>query len=589
MGEDLEARLRDAGISADETLPVGATIRPVAQAEAVADTLIASSAQTLPRALPRLSVDLRASRPSAPPDAPASATDLEVRGVIGEGGMGRVLLARQHSLARDVAVKTAKDEDDGAARAALLAEGAVTGRLEHPGIVPVHALGLDEGGRPAMVMKRIEGVAWRELARAPAHEGWEGWPGDASDRLLGHLQILMQLCNAVHFAHSRGVVHRDIKLENVLIGRFGDVYLADWGVAAKVGEREARLCGTPGYMAPEMASGGPVDERTDVYLLGATLHEILTGELRHQSPNVTGAIAAAYLSEPHTYDERVPTELGALVNRACHADPAERPASAKALREAIAQYLEQRAMAALAREAVQRTERLEALAATESPDLAEMDRLAAEASFGFERALASWEGDTTTLDARARLDALLEERRARTAALERDARDRDPRVSARLRALGLVVLGLVGVVIGVIVMLQEVEPAPEQSVLYPVITYAVLLGGTVALRASMLQNAFNRQVTILLHLAVGLIAVGRMMGLLVDISLAEHFARDSFMLAGTFGVGAIAYFRWVAWIAALYFVSYLVCTLRPELALPVFAFSTSGSAFFAAGFQLTSR
>src|SRR6185295_6663298 len=97
--------------------------------------------------------------------------------------MGRVLLARQHSLAREVAVKTARDDTNLSAREAILWEGAISGQLEHPSIVPVHALGLDAAGRPALVMKRIEGVSWDALIADPAHPGWEGWEGTHKDRL----------------------------------------------------------------------------------------------------------------------------------------------------------------------------------------------------------------------------------------------------------------------------------------------------------------------------------------------------------------------------------------------------------------------
>ena len=275
MNEDLQRRL----IAATRGVPdgaIGATMRPLRST--VAETIAATPAEIEPRGLPRISVDLRASMDAhASSPASGSGADLEVRGVIGEGGMGRVLVARQHSIDRDVAIKTIRDGAPETVHAALLAEGRITGRLEHPSIVPVHALGLDEAGRPALVMKRVEGTSWLALLRDPAHPGWEGWKGDPRDRLLGHLELLAAICNALHFAHSRGFVHRDVKPENVLVGGFGDVYLADWGVATRIGTRDENLCGTPACMAPEMVTGGVVDERTDVYLLGAALHEVLTG------------------------------------------------------------------------------------------------------------------------------------------------------------------------------------------------------------------------------------------------------------------------------------------------------------------------
>ncbi|MBL8909961.1 MAG: serine/threonine protein kinase, partial [Archangium sp.] len=326
----------------DPTLSPSETIRhPTASSQG---TLLRADSLSTTRALPSISVDLR--ELSTGVSATTSA-DLEVRGVIGEGGMGRVLLARQHSLIRDVAVKTSKATAGESARAAILLEGEITGSLEHPSIVPVHALGLDQSGQPAMVMKRIEGVAWDALMHDPRHADWEGWEGTPDDRLPGHLQILMQVCNALHFAHSRSVVHRDVKPQNVLIGRFGDVYLADWGVATQVGTKAQALCGTPAYLAPEMVNGTTVDARTDVYLLGSTLHLILTGQPRHPGSSVTESLMHARSSPAFTYGPTVPVELAALANRACHVEPSQRPESARAFKDALTRYVKHRDARAL--------------------------------------------------------------------------------------------------------------------------------------------------------------------------------------------------------------------------------------------------
>ncbi|MCB9596545.1 MAG: serine/threonine protein kinase [Sandaracinaceae bacterium] len=590
MLEEIEARWRATGLP--DSTAIGATVRPDPEIS-IADTIAAPSTATLPRALPRLSVDLReVGDLESPTTSPTASTDLEVRGLIGEGGMGRVLLARQHSLQRDVAVKTAKDEASDAVRLALFAEGAVTGQLEHPAIVPVHALGVDAGGRPAMVMKRIEGVAWRDLAADPSHEAWSDWPGEPDDRLPGHLQILMQICNAVHFAHSRGIVHRDIKLDNVLIGRFGDVYLADWGIAAKVGAADPRLCGTPGSMAPEMAAGGVVDERTDVYLLGATMHELLTGSMRHAGPNLQAVVVAAYLSEPVHYGADVPADLAELANRACHKDPAKRPKSARELRDALAKHLEHRAMAALAREAAQRLERVEALVALPELDLAqraELDRLAAEASFGFERAFERWPGDPATRAARDRLEALMKERREHAASLEHQARDRDPRVASRTRAIALGLFSVVGLGISTVAIGGARDPTRVEVVVYPLVMYSFVVLGTWLFRRQVLKNTFNRQLTVALHGLILVMIMARAMGLLTDITPAQHFARDSFMLAATFMVLSITHLRWIAGASVCYLVSFVICVLFPQHALLVFAIATSLSTLVVAIFQWSTR
>jgi serine/threonine protein kinase len=197
---------------------------------------------------------------------------------LGEGGMGLVRAATQRSLGRQVAVKTLKpDAKNDQATLRLLREAWVTGSLEHPNIVPVYDLGLGEDGAPVIVLKLIEGSPWSDVARAPADH--------AEDLLEKNLRIFLQVCNAVALAHSRGVIHRDLKLENVMVGRFGEVYLVDWGIAVSLrpdptgrlplASEAKEMAGTPAYMAPEMLGSGVLTERTDVYLLGAILHELL--------------------------------------------------------------------------------------------------------------------------------------------------------------------------------------------------------------------------------------------------------------------------------------------------------------------------
>ena len=197
-------------------------------------------------------------------------SDLSLLGRLGEGGMSVVELARQNALNREVAVKSPKDAKSRKATA-LLHEAYVTGRLEHPHIVPIYMLGTDGAGKPHIVMKRIDGQSWQDiLVAADRH---------APDFLPRQLQTFLQVCTAVRFAHDRGIVHRDIKPENVMIGEFGEVYLMDWGLAVRLSADDpvlpapkevAGLSGTPALMAPEMTENDAanVDRRTDVFLLG---------------------------------------------------------------------------------------------------------------------------------------------------------------------------------------------------------------------------------------------------------------------------------------------------------------------------------
>ena len=407
-------RLADIGLDATVAGAPGFTIRR------------ADQGASTPR-LPVLSVDFAADGSEGKVDA-----SLELLGVLGEGGMGRVYLAREHALDRDVAVKTVKPGASGGARRAILAEGRVTGRLEHPAIVPVHALGVDTKGNPALVMKRIEGVAWEQLIEDPAHPGWAGWDGTPDDRIAGHLQIAMIVCNAVHYAHSRGYLHCDIKPDNVLIGTFGDVYLADWGVAGEVGESDPALRGTLAFMAPEMALGTRIDAQTDVYLLGATLHMALTGKPLHQGTTLGDLVAAAAASVPPEL-AGVPEELAEVVRRACHREHERRFATAEELRDALRDFRKHEDSHALAHEAEERLARVVAIAGLDEPteaELRELDEAIAQAQFGVEQAARIWPDNPTAARSRTALRKVVEERRARRAALERLDREHNPDIGA---------------------------------------------------------------------------------------------------------------------------------------------------------------
>jgi serine/threonine-protein kinase len=329
-----------------------------------------------------------------------SLPDLELRETLGEGGMGVVRLAVQNPLGRDVAVKAPRDRTDPRAADRVLHEAFVTGFLEHPNVVPIHVLGRNEDGTPLIVMKRIEGVSWGQVL-----QGESLAPGGQESDLDYHLDVLLQVCNALRFAHSRGVIHRDVKPENVMLGAFGEVYLVDWGIAisttdhvnARITRRdEAKgVAGTPGYMAPEMTrdDADEVDEQTDVYLLGSTLHEILTGEMRHDGTSLFEVMLSAYQSEPFHYADDVPDELARIANRAMSVDKGERFDDVDAFRDAITQYLEHRPAAQLAAESEQRLERARELVDSDrDTDLAELNNLFAEVQFGFQQALQQWEG-----------------------------------------------------------------------------------------------------------------------------------------------------------------------------------------------------
>jgi Protein kinase domain len=534
---------------------------------------IRSDARVKSNPLPTLSVDLR----TPPAAAGASGSDLEVRGVIGEGGMGRVLLARQHSLARDVAVKTVKHDATDTARMALVAEGAITGQLEHPSIVPVHALGVDAHGSPALVMKRVEGVTWEALITDAAHPGWEGWEGDSNNRLPGHLQILISVANALHFAHSRGVVHRDVKPQNVLIGRFNDVYLADWGVAGELGAKTTGICGTPAYLAPEMVEADAVvDARTDVYLLGSTLHQLLTGGPRHAGATVTESLQAAQLSSAHRYGPAVPAELGALANRACHKDPAQRPPNARAFRDELTDFSRHRDAVALGEKARGRLQELEPLLDREldADGREKLERLLAEARFGLEQSLERYAENPPAQAALRRVEDILAQRRREAQRLEAEDRERDPRRGAAWRTGGLFGLTLATGAMTAIAVTLPTDPTPSQLLFFPLLIIGGVSGLSLWFRKDALATRFSRQAVASVLAGLAIITCARLIGLWVPMTPAAQFTRDSFILASSVLVVAIAFFWWAWFPTAFFLLSGLLCSLFPQHAITFFSAST---------------
>lgn len=334
--------------------------------------------------------------------------NLEFGSRLGRGGTAEVTAARQLALQREVAVKSLRLDKASPARARqLIREARVLGALQHPGIVPVHLIGTDEEGNPMIVMRRVQGTAWLDFVHQGGH--LRAPPGEP-DPLEWHLRVFMQVCSAVHFAHSKGLIHRDLKLSNVMIGSHAEVYVVDWGMAlafdptveidAPYARDETEVLGTPGYLAPEMAGVltdqfGPC---TDVYLLGGCLHMILTGHQRHGDGTMLEKLARAWASEPVEYDERVPEELAAIANRATRRDPLERYNSAEALRQEIGRFLSRRGSRRLALEARLRLLALEQLVDQDESEAQDVHQLFAECRFAYREALRDWPDNPEALE-----------------------------------------------------------------------------------------------------------------------------------------------------------------------------------------------
>ncbi|MFO0554825.1 MAG: serine/threonine-protein kinase [Polyangiaceae bacterium] len=403
----VETVLRDLG-SAHTVLDPFATVRPPADESplGVAQTLASpvapepvdeSAGSTPPRdalfaGAPVLSIRVPTASPGAsdrPRPSDDEASDIVVRELLGEGGMGRVFMAEQRSLGRRVAVKTLKRGAEAAHMRSLLSEGALTGYLEHPNIPPVHLLGVSHDGLPVLVMKLISGVAWLDLLNDENHPAWERVLGPTGERLVANLDILMHVAAAAHYAHSKGVIHRDIKPENVMIGDEGEVYLVDWGIATLVDRPRSRsLVGTPRFLAPEMITHDYLGPETDVFLLGATLHQVLTGRPRHEGATLVDVLRAAIDVKPYEYSDDVPAGLAEIANAATALDHEARPRTAAEFRNLLASYLAHRGALDLVDEAEARLEELRALRAEKRLDDPRLVRLATEARFAFEQALA---------------------------------------------------------------------------------------------------------------------------------------------------------------------------------------------------------
>jgi eukaryotic-like serine/threonine-protein kinase len=351
-----------------------------------------------------------ATRVSSAPSSPARPLPNIVLGrTLGEGGMGVVRLGHQTSLGREVAVKTLRAGlSSPALSMKLLHEAWVTSVVEHPNVVPIHDLTVDAQGAPTLIMKRVGGVAWSDLFRQPDEVRRRfGLPPDE-----WHLQVLIQVSNAVSFAHSRGILHRDLKPENVMIGEFGEVYLLDWGLAVALepdplgrlplAAEANEMAGTPAYMAPEMlgGQGDKLGPRTDVYLLGAILYEILTGTVPHHGKTIEMLIVSVLLSRPH-FPRDLPAEAVDICARAMSKEPDHRYESVEELRFAIQGFLRHRESAALSSEATARLVRLETeLHAHEgkSFDRRNLYDQLGECRFGYRAALRGWPGNQAAKD-----------------------------------------------------------------------------------------------------------------------------------------------------------------------------------------------
>ena len=282
---------------------------------------------------------------------------LELGDLIAQGSVGAVHIGLQQSLRREVAIKRLRpDRADSLDQRMLLAEAWISGRLEHPNVVPIHDLQVDDKGNPLIVMKRIHGTAWSEVLADPAHPILKT---DGREPLEYHLTVLSTVCQTMAYAHSRGILHRDLKPENVMIGEFGEIYIVDWGLALStdpgldhlpLASEVKEVAGTPDYMAPEQVRLEPIGPWTDVYLLGAIIYRIITNKPPHIG-DLRSKLRSALENKNLVFADDVPEELTALCRKAMDPEPTARFRSTSKLRLAILAFLRQRESRRLGRDA----------------------------------------------------------------------------------------------------------------------------------------------------------------------------------------------------------------------------------------------
>ena len=307
---------------------------------------------------------------------------------LAKGGLGEVTVALDDELNREVALKTIQGRyaDHKECRNRFMVEAEVTGSLEHPGIVPVYGFGKDEFGRPYYAMRLIRGESLGDAIKQHYRHAAQRDSSEVSLEFRKLIGRFLDVCQAIEYAHSRGILHRDLKPGNIMLGKYGETLVVDWGLAKVLGSTESdkeheeedtllpsasdgahqtmdgAAVGTPMYMSPEQAAGrvSELTARSDVYSLGATLYCLITGTPPFSDMSTKATIACVIdgnVTRPRTVRSSIPKPLEAICLKAMARDPAERYATASALAEDLERWLADEPVAANRESIVERSGR----------------------------------------------------------------------------------------------------------------------------------------------------------------------------------------------------------------------------------------
>jgi serine/threonine-protein kinase len=370
------ARMREA-IPTQTTLSVSLSPELRKQLSAIDDELLDASLEVIdnraapfanPLSLPVSSVGMDGSTlTAAPREAAWLGERFRVLRPHAQGGLGAVYVAIDDELHREVALKQIREEhaDHVESRARFVLEAEITGGLEHPGIVPVYSLGHDDFGRPFYAMRFIRGDSLNDAIESFHRNDQPGRePGERALATQKLLRRFLDVCNAISYAHSRGVLHRDLKPGNILVGRYGETLVVDWGLAKVVGTREptgeatlrpnsisgstetlpGSALGTPAYMSPEQAAGRleELGATSDVYGLGATLYCLLTGRPPFAKGDLAHTLERVQKGDfpsPRFANPKVPRALEAVCLKAMSLRPGDRYPTARELADDIERWL----------------------------------------------------------------------------------------------------------------------------------------------------------------------------------------------------------------------------------------------------------